>query len=275
MLDPSLRPLAPGRLLQIRSDALEVDVAPEAGGRIAQIRCDGVDWLAGYSAENNGAIAWGCYAMVPWVGRIRRGRFSFGGRDYQLPITLGPHAIHGVGFVLPWQVTAQTASQVDLSLQLPRDERWPFGGMANQRFAVAGRNLRLELAVTAGDAAMPRPTLGWHPWFLKPERLDFRPTQYYPRDDNYISTLPLAEPPWGKPWDDCFINTVPPVLHRAGQALRLVSECEHWVVFDERAHATCVEPQTGSPDAFNLYPGHVLEAGGTVSASFLLEWLPR
>jgi len=274
-LDPSLRPLAPGPLLQISSDSLEVDVAPEAGGRIAQIRFDGVEWLAGYSPENDGAIAWGNYAMVPWVGRIRRGRFSFGGREYQLPITLGPHAIHGVGFVLPWQVTAQTTAQVDLELQLPMDERWPFGGTARQRFAASGRSLRLDLSVTAGTEAMPRPTLGWHPWFLKPERFDFRPAQYYPRDDDYIATLPLAEPPWGKPWDDCFINTEPPVLQRGSQSLRLVSGCEHWVVFDERAHATVVEPMTGSPDAFNLFPGHVLQPGGTVSASCVMEWTQR
>jgi aldose 1-epimerase len=274
-LDPSLRPLAPGPMLRIGSDALEVDVAPEAGGRIAQIRCDGVEWLAGYSADNDGAIAWGNYAMVPWVGRIRRGRFSFGGREYQLPITLGRHAIHGVGFVLPWQVTAQSATQVDLELVLPMDERWPFGGIARQRFAVDGRKLRLEVSVTAGGEAMPRPTLGWHPWFLKPEQFDFKPTQYYPRDDDYIATLPLAEPPWGKPWDDCFINTAPPVLHRGGQSLKLVSDCGHWVVFDERAHATVVEPMTGSPDAFNLYPEHVLEPGGTVSATCVMEWSPR
>jgi len=271
-LDAALLPLAPGDLIQIGSDALEIDVAPQAGGRIAQMRCDGIDWLAGYAAENAGAIAWGCYPMVPWVGRIRRGGFSFGGRAYQLPITLGPHAIHGVGFVLPWKVTAQTPSRVDMSLQLPEDESWPFGGVARQSFQVSGRNLRLELWVTAGVQAMPRPTLGWHPWFLKPERLDFTPTQYYPRDSDYMATLPLAEPPWGKPWDDCFINTEPPVLHRAGQAVRLVSESDHWVVFDERAHATCVEPQTGTPDAFNLFPEHVLGPGARVGASFLLEW---
>jgi hypothetical protein len=32
---------------------------------------------------------------------------------------------------------------------------------------------------------------------------------------------------------------------------------------------------TGSPDAFNLFPGHVLQPGGTVSASCVMEWTQR
>lgn len=272
--DVSLRPLAPGELLRIGSDALQVDVAPMAGGRIAQMRCDGVDWLTGHSADNNAAIAWGCYAMVPWVGRIRRGRFDFDGSTYQLPPTLGPHAIHGVGFMLPWEVTTQSASQVDLTLQLPSDATWPFGGIARQRFTVSGRRLRLKLTVTAGERAMPHPVLGWHPWFLKPERLDFSPTHHYPRDAEGMCSLPLAEPPWGQPWDDCFINTQPVVLQRGGQSVTLTSNCNHWVVFDERAHATCVEPETGPPDAFNLLPERTLQPGETTGAWFELDWQP-
>ena len=273
-VDAALQPLAPGELIRIGNDSLNVDVAPQAGGRIAQISCDGVDWLAGYSADNAAAIGWGCYPMVPWAGRIRHGRFSFKGREVQLPLNLGAHAIHGVGFVLPWQVTAQSAAHVDLALQLPEDERWPLGGAARQRILLSDRGLRLELFTTAGRHAMPHPVLGWHPWFVKPERLEFAPTHCYPRDAEGIATLPMKEPPWGSPWDDCFINAKPVLLHREQRTLRLTSDCFHWVVYDERAHATCVEPQLGPPDAFNLLTPPVLHPGETAHAWFQLEW-PR
>jgi aldose 1-epimerase len=269
--DAAQQPLPPGELIHIGNDRLAVAIAPHAGGRIAQIICDGVEWLAGYSAANAAAIAWGSYPMVPWAGRIRRGRFRFGGQAYQLPINLGSHAIHGVGFALPWHVVAHTQTGAELTLALPTDERWPFGGAAHQRITIEGHTLRLELAVTAGAQAIPKPALGWHPWFLKPDAIDFQPDAVYPRDAEGIAVRPL-QPPSPGPWDDCFINTHPVLLHRAGQTLRLASDCDHWVVYDEPARSICVEPQSGPPDAFNLNPS-ALAPGATASAWFTLEWL--
>jgi aldose 1-epimerase len=179
-----------------------------------------------------------------------------------------------VGFVLPWQIKKHSATEAELLLQLPEDERWPFGGVAQQRLKVTDHALRLELSLTAGRLAMPQPVLGWHPWFVKPEQLEFAPTHCYPRDAEGIATLPLVDPPWGSPWDDCFINTRPVSLHRSGQSLRLTSDCIHWVVYDERAQATCVEPQLGPPDAFNLLTATALAPGETAHAWFQLEW-PR
>lgn len=271
-MDEAMRPLPPGPLVRIASDALQVHIAPAAGGRIAQITCDGAGWLAGYDADNAAAIAWGCFAMLPWAGRIRRGRFGFGGRELALPANLGAHAIHGVGFVLPWEIAAHSGSRADLVLALPRDASWPFGGRAMQSLQVQGRKLRLELAVQAGVQPMPRPVMGWHPWFVKPDKLDFAPTHHYARDAEGIATRTMAGVP-PAPWDDCFINTRPAHLFRHDQVLRLASDCDHWVVFDERSHATCVEPQSGPPDAFNLRAGQQLEPGASITAWFELEWL--
>jgi aldose 1-epimerase len=269
-VDAALRPLAPGGLVRLSGGALAVDVAPAAGGRIAQIAFDGVEWLCGFADDNAAAIGWGSYPMLPWAGRIRRGRFVFEGREHRLPANLGAHAIHGVGFVLPWHVDARSSNWLELSLQLPEDETWPFGGIARQRIAIDGDALKLDLSVTAGARAMPKPVLGWHPWFRKPERIAFSPRAHYPRDAEGIATLPLA-PPLPGPWDDCFVNTQPVTLHRAGQSLTLTSDCDHWVVFDEPAHATCVEPQNGPPDAFNL-DAAVLAPGRMLAAWFHLHW---
>lgn len=269
-VDAAQRPLAPGPLLRIGNEALTVDVAPQAGGRIAQIARDGVEWLVGHGDDNAAAIAWGCYPMLPWAGRIRRGEFAFQGQRYRIPPNLGAHAVHGVGFVLRWRVEAQSPAHVELSLQLPADESWPFGGAARQRIEVEGGALKLKLSLIAGDRAMPKPVLGWHPWFRKPVRLEFAPKAVYPRDAEGIATLPLAAPPPG-PWDDCFVNDGPVILHREDQRLCLTSGCDHWVVYDQPAHATCIEPQSGPPDAFNLEL-MVLEAGQGVSAWFRFDW---
>src|SRR5207342_2863174 len=109
------------------------------------------------------------------------------------------------------------SSVAELTLELPEDDRWPFGGSAHQRI-VAGRDrLELTLSVRAGRAAMPV-VVGWHPWFRKPERVSFSPSHIYPRDEEGIATLPLADPSQG-PWDDCFVNQHPVEVQIAGQRL--------------------------------------------------------
>jgi len=269
VLDPAHEPLAVGPLIELRDGPLAVSVAPQAGGRLAQVLYGRQRWLFGPEGAGDGAIAWGCYPMVPWAGRVREGRFQFGGHGVQLPPSLGAHAIHGTGYRLPWQVEHAGTRDCLLSLPLGEGPEWPFGGRAEQRIVLDGRRLRLELGMTAGLQPMPRPVLGWHPWFRKPERVEFAPVARYPRDADGIAVLPTVAVGEG-PWDDCFINTAPVVLRSAGQVLTLRSDSDHWVVYDEPSHATCVEPQGGPPDAFNLV-ADVLAPGDSVSTWF--EWV--
>ena len=265
----AMAPFAPGPLIDIVHGSLRVTIAAQAGGRIAQINFDGVDHLVGYDQVNTAMIAWGCYPMLPWAGRIRHGRFDFQGQKYQLPLNMDAHAIHGIGFAMPWKVETHETHVAELSLALPEDERWPFGGTAHQRIEAGEGWLKMDLSVRAGRRPMPA-VIGWHPWFRKPEQLHFLPSDIYPRDNEGIATLPLADPPPG-PWDDCFINHEPVTLRRAGQQLRLSADCMHWVVYDATSAATCVEPQSGPPDAFNLEPTLVLP-GTMLQKRFLIEW---
>lgn len=267
--DDALAPMPAGPLHWLRTERLQVALAPDAGGRVAQIRFDGREWLVGPDDGWPATIAWGCYPMVPWAGRLRAGRFAFGGAVHTLPLNFGGHAIHGVGFSRPWQIDVLEADSAQLSLVLPQDGYWPFGGTATQTVRLEGDRLLLELAVQAGTQAMPV-ALGWHPWFRKPDRLVFRPDEMYPRDADGIATLPRTPPTVG-PWDDCFVANNDIALQRGNQVLRLKADTDHWVVYDGAAHATCVEPETGPPDAFTLAP-RVLLPGQRMSLSFELAW---
>jgi aldose 1-epimerase len=91
----------------------------------------------------------------------------------------------------------------------------------------------------------------------------------YRRDDDHIAVDELvAVPP--PPWDDCFVNHEPVVLRIDGLDITITSACTHWVVYDEPPHATCVEPQTGPPDAVTIRPD-VLEPGDSSTAGFRLR----
>src|SRR5690606_5284914 len=117
---------------------------------------------------------------------------------------LGSHAIHGLAFDRPWRVESHAAAEIRLSLRLPRDDRWPFGGVVVQSITADDDALALTLRLEAEEQAMPA-CIGWHPWFRKPGRISFQPDAMYPRDADGIACLPLVMPGDG-PWDDCFVN---------------------------------------------------------------------
>ncbi|MDJ0770668.1 MAG: hypothetical protein QNJ12_17880 [Ilumatobacter sp.] len=255
-------PSQPGAIT-IGGDRLNATIAPDAGGRVAQITAAGAPLLIGRDDLPPGElepIAWGAYPMVPWAGRIRRGRFTFEGRSYQLPINRGDHAIHGVGFTSRWTVHDRAAHAVTLTLDLPTDETWPFGGRAEQRIEIADDRLGVMLAATAGPVAMPI-SLGWHPWFRKPDRLDFRPSAMYRRDDDGITVDELVEVP-APPWDDCFVNRRAVRADIGDVTVEVSSDVTDWVVYTTD-RATCIEPQTAPPDAFTIRP-RTLTPGATL-----------
>lgn len=253
--------VVPDRLV-LTSGSIRAEIAPRDGGRLAQLVIDGTPLLIDHTADA-AAIDWGSYPMVPWAGRIRRGQFTFDGVEHQLPINLGDHAIHGVGFTRSWAVENHGDRRASLLLAMPDDGAWPFGGIATQQLTVDDDGITMAITVTATDQAFPV-SFGWHPWFRKPDSLEFHPTAMYRRDTDHIVVDEMIDVTAG-PWDDCFTNTEPVVAVVDGVRLRLTSNCDIWVVYDEPPHATCIEPQTGPPDAFNIDPRR-LEPGDAISA---------
>ena len=206
--------------------------------------------------------------MVPWAGRIRNGRFTFDGVDHQLPINFGNHAIHGTGFEQPWAVVERDATTCVLACSLD----WVLGGESEQFIELADDSLTCTLTARAGDRAMPA-SLGWHPWFVKPRagrsavRADVpaRRRLHHRRADGRATST--------GPWDDCFDGPITtPRLWIAGVEVSITSDCEFWVVYDMPAHATCVEPQSATPDAFNLGGAVRLEPGEELRRTMTIHW---
>jgi aldose 1-epimerase len=248
--------------ITIASGMVSAEIDPARGGRLAQLTVDDVALLVAYSPDLP-PTGWGSYPMVPWAGRIRHGRFAFDGVEYQLPINFEEHAIHGVGFTREWTVEAHDDHRASLLLEMPTNGDWPFGGIATQQLHVDDGGITMVITVTATETPFPV-SFGWHPWFHKPSALDFRPSAMYRRDDDHIAVDELV-PVTAGPWDDCFVNTEPVHVTIRGVALRLTSSNDVWVVYDEPEHATCIEPQTGPADAFNIAVRRV-EPGDSVSA---------
>lgn len=243
-------------------------VDPGRGGRLASLEVAGLILLL---PESDDPMRWGCYPMAPWAGRVRRGRFRFGGREYSLPRNLPPHAIHGTTFTRAW--SDDGGGRISTSL----GPEWPWAGRAVQRFVLSESALEMTLEVHSDDRRFPA-SAGWHPWF--PRRLTrgdeavvrLDAAAMYRRDAEDIPTGELVTPPPG-PWDDCFtrLGAAPGVRWPGAIDLVLRTALDYVVVYDQLEHALCVEPLTGPPDALNLSP-RVVAPGDPLRAQVRLEW---
>ncbi|HZX56224.1 MAG TPA: hypothetical protein VFE86_16170 [Ilumatobacteraceae bacterium] len=258
-------------MIELRAGSATSTVSAADGGRVASLVVDSVPLIIGHDPTLP-AAGWGSFPMVPWAGRIRRGRFRFEGVDHQLPINFEQHAIHGTGFEQSWHVDDHDATRCSLSCDLD----WELRGTSTQLIELSESSLSCTLAVRAGDRAMPA-SIGWHPWFVKPARTDLRFERMYLRDDEYIVDGATVSPPPAPPWDDCFSSPLAtPRLWIGNLEVSISSECRFWVVYDMPAHATCVEPQTGTPDAFNLPVATggvmVLDPGEELRRTMRISW---
>lgn len=247
---------------------LEID--PDHGARLASLEVFGHELLV---TEDPAATGWGCYPMAPFAGRVRRGRFDFGGNEYTMPINFPPHAIHGTVFDKAWVADGATRFSTDLG------DSWPFPGQVGQEVVLEPESLTLTLEVHAEVGPMPV-SCGWHPWFRRqldvgdPLTLDFDAEFMEERDEEGIPSGRRVAPPPPGPWDDCFGGIrEPPVLTWPGALeLRIESSCDFFVVYTEPQHAVCIEPQTAPPDVLNNDP-FVADTGRPLVATTTWTWV--
>lgn len=221
------------------------------------------------------AILHGCFAMAPFAGRLREGRLPWRGHEHSLPRHAPPHAIHGTAVDAPWRVVEASGGTAVLEQAL--SDPWPFAGTVRQELALGPDRLDARLSLHAGEEQPV--TLGLHPWFARrlprgdAVEVRFDPVQQYVRGDDGLPTGELV-PPRPGPHDDCFlgVRSSPRLVWPGALELALESPVEHWVLFDEREEAVCLEPQTGPPDAVHLGQAHAVAAGEEHAFALTLRW---
>jgi aldose 1-epimerase len=239
----------------------QVVIDARDGGRLSSLRVDSLELLADVGAD---PIRRGCFVMAPYAGRLRDGMLRWQGHRTALPLSLTPHAGHGLVYDRPWRVLGSTGTRATLQCQL--DERWPFGGTVRQDLALHEGHLDMQVTLEALDAPFPA-VIGWHPWFHRrlgrgdPAQISIRADAMLARDAAGVATDRHVSVP-DPPWDDCFVDPAWPVTISWPGALRLAVEADtrYVVVYDENPDAVCVEPQTGPPDQPNTSPRIVTPA---------------
>lgn len=299
-------------LLRLVAGELRAEIVPEVGGSLAGFWTEGgghrrTHWLRPAdptSLEAGNPNGMSSFPLVPFCNRIRNGRAEFEGREIRFPPNhpsgRSPHPLHGVGWQSSWTVDNATRHAVDLSLQVEASPAWPWRFLAQQRYELDERALRVTISVTNQDSVAMPAGIGHHPYF--PHRPGTRLTanagamwrtdaEVMPvaletgevvdklragallgeldLDNNFVGWDHSARIDW--PADDN--GPVRSVLMRADPVLG------YFVVYSPAgADHFCAEPVSQTTDWLNLMPrygrgplgGERLPAGERLSGSFML-----
>ena len=178
---------------------LRLALSPSVGGSISAL-----DWIGEGSPKpilrkcnspSQNALEAACFPLVPYVNRIREGRFQFRGTEVRLvPNMAGdPSPLHGQGWLNPWNVEILSRTEVLLGFH-HRVGEWPWDYEARQAFVLDEGGLSVTLTCR-NFSADPMPCgLGQHPYFrCGPEtRIDTQVSDVWTIDEH---VLPVEKRP--------------------------------------------------------------------------------
>ena len=134
------------------SASLRVDRS--RGGRLASLMVHGLELLVPRgSLRPSDPLLWGCYPMVPFAGRLRGGRFRWGGRLHELAPNHAGHAMHGTLFDERWLI--ERADDGYLRMRAGLHPRWPFPGWAIQELSLSPDQLDLRIELHSSGVPFP------------------------------------------------------------------------------------------------------------------------
>jgi len=185
--------------IRLTAGVLEVELSPSIGGSISSFEWTGGDRRVPVLRERHtdlqNVLEAASFPLVPYVNRIRGGRFTFRQQEVRLAPNMpgDPSPLHGQGWLGAWRVEQHGTADAVLSFDHAAAE-WPWTYRAEQSFSLDDRGLTLVLTCrNLSDEPMPC-GLGQHPYFhCSPDtRLDTRVTNAWTIDEH---VLPVEKVP--------------------------------------------------------------------------------
>lgn len=285
-----------GEQLEISAGSYRA-VVTESGATLRQLSHDGRALIDGFGADEMSSGGRG-QLLMPWPNRVRDGKYSFRGRDLQLPLTEPAHhnASHGLVRWVAWTPAELAVDSVSLTYRLMAQTGWPWTFDVRVTYALDDDGLTVtQSATNLADEAAPY-AAGAHPYLaVGPGPVDgleltFPATRRYLTDDQLI---PVGEESTegtaldfrrgrqlgDTALDDCFTGLGRDADGRATTILRDPRSgrgVAHWVdaawtclqlftadgVPGKARRSLAVEPMTAPPDALNSGTGLVVLAPG-------------
>lgn len=156
--------------LHLSDGPLRCDIRPDLGACVAGLWLGDVPVLRSTPGDALHTVRLsGSFPLVPFSNRIGQATLRWQGTGHPLVQNFSPepHAIHGVGWMRPWEVLEQDSRFVMLAHEHRADAAWPFAYDASQTLRLRDGALELTLSITNQSPQAAPVGLGWHPYFVK------------------------------------------------------------------------------------------------------------
>lgn len=287
--------------MELTNDKLRVRLVPEIGGSMTECSVLQADeWIPILRqteeplTKSSDASS---FVLIPYSNRLRDGRFTFDGVDYQLR-GAEKHAIHGDVRDRPLQTLEQSKTKIVLGFDSKdfQDVNFPFPFSAKMTYGLDGLSFSSHIQlINKGNQAMPA-GCGFHPYFNRQlpgstgeVELQFTVEGVYPG----VTPLPTGpavslqreqdfsvQRPLDVVLDHCFAGWDRQAVIDwpcSGIKARIQADpgIEHVILYSPEGESFfAVEPVTNANDGFNLFaqgdrscgvvvlePGEALETG--------------
>jgi aldose 1-epimerase len=276
------------------------------GGGLRALTVGSWDVLAGYPARTV-VEGWPGTVLLPWPNRIRKGRWTWRGRELQLDVGSpgAPHALHGLVAWQRWALLEDDGTHVTVATTVEPHQGYPFRLAAAVDYALSPDRLTVIIRVrNLGKDAAPF-GVGMHPYLsvgattdggIGEAELELPATTALELDGG----LPTGNrAPFdgavGRIGDRAFDDALTDLVRDddgwararlrgpAGELELAVDGAWRWLqVFTgdalpdgRRRRSMAVEPMTCPPNAFaDDVDVLVLEPGGEWSGTWTLRWTP-
>lgn len=292
---------ATGRLVTLRDAAAELIVAPDCGARIVAFRAGGRDILRPTTQANlDNAFIYGFagFPLMPYSGPIFGDGFRFDGQWHALGrnVPTEPTATHGEAWIRPWNIVAQSESQIRLTMDYaPAVNAFPFAWRGDIVYGLDQGRLAIEMTLSNRDHRPMPAGMGLHPYFPKAPGtvLTFNCTGVWPPDapeavnqgaGPLVPGLdfrrgqdvdPITLDRCFEGWDGCATLSTADGLITRIEADATFGKLQVYDAWDYPY--ICVEPVTNTNDGYNRaaagVPGHavvVLQPGRSLSGRIVI-----
>lgn len=244
-----------------------LEAAPERGGAILSLTRAGRDVLRPTPPDTAEPFDLACFPLVPYANRIASGCFRWDGETIRLPRNhpAQVHPLHGIGWLVPWEVTSSGEASMVMRLVHRGDATWPWPFSAEQRLALTPSGLAATLEIV-NDAARPMPvSLGFHPYFAVADTLRFEAEGVWLADAEMLPVRHTAADALGD-WSAGATLSRPDLVdhcYTGWSGVATIARADGDIVLEaENAPALhvyvppgedffCAEPVTAMPDAVN------------------------
>jgi aldose 1-epimerase len=176
-------------------------IITELGAGLRNLMYRGEPMIVGYDPDELPPGSAG-QLLAPWPNRIDQGRYTFGGKNFQLDLNepTRSNAIHGFTRWVSWTPTTQAPDDISLTYRLLGRPGYPFCLELSVNYRLdASAGLRVTItAQNVGSQPAPYGT-GAHPYLMAEEsfvdtsKLELPASSWLPINDRNIPAGPLQD----------------------------------------------------------------------------------